>query len=178
MPRVRFNFLNLFCITLLAFLLCGLQTTFWFQVFGGLPAPLFWLNLVLYLVLYRKRFEAVLTIYFVALILRSFTAVPLGILWITLLILFAVISFVKKRVFWPGSRYFFMASLGISITFHLVYYFLSRSVEHNPASLNFFHRFFEIVFTAISSVPLYWAFSWVDQVSSKEILPESGGTEV
>ncbi len=175
MPRLRFNFLNLFLIGLVALILCGLQTTFWFQIFGGLPAPLFWLNLVLYLVLFRKHFESILTIYFVALILHSFTALPLGILLFSLLIIFGLVSFVKKRVFWPGSKYFFMASLGASVTFHLLCYFLSRWLDVNPTSFNFFQRFFEIVFTAISSVPLYWAFSWIDRFSNKKTLPESAG---
>jgi hypothetical protein len=177
-PRVPFNLFNLLLVALLTLILSGLQTTFWYQIFGGLPAPLFWLNLVLYLVLYRRRFEGILTIYFVAVLLRSFTAVPLGILWATLLIIFGLVSFVKKRVFWPGSRYFFMASLGTSIAFHLFYYVLSRWLEVNPTTVNFYHRFFEIVFTAISSVPLYWAFSWIDKMSNKETLPESGGAEV
>ena len=110
----------------MAMFLCGLQTTFWFQIFGGLPAPLFWLNLVLYLVLFRKSFEGILTIYFVGLILRSFTALPLGMILISLLIIFGLVSFVKKRVFWPGSKYFFMASIGAAVTFHLLSYFLSR----------------------------------------------------
>ncbi len=172
MPQLRFNFINLLVVIVLGLLLSGLQTTFWFQIFGSLPAPLLWLNLVLYLILYRRPLEAILTIYFLALFLRPFTAMPLGVLWLSLLLVFVLVSFVKKRVFWPGSRYFFIASIGISIAYHVVFFILSRWVEDNPATFSFFHRFFEVVFTALTSIPLFVVFSLMDRVTNKETLPE------
>lgn len=177
MPSIRFNFVNLILLLLMALILSGLQTTFWFQIFGSLPAPLLWLNLVLYLTLYRKPFEGILTVYLIAIFLRHFTAMPLGILWLTLLIIFLVMNFIKKRVFWPGPRYFFMASVGIGICYHVCYFLISKWLETNPATFSFFHRFFEIVFTALSSVPIYVTLSWLDHVTHKETLPESGGLE-
>lgn len=172
MPQVRFNFINLLVVILLSLVLSGLQTTFWFQIFGSLPAPLLWLNLVLYLILYRKPMEAILTIYLVGLFLRPFTAMPLGVLWLTCFVVFCLVGFVKKRVFWPGTRYFFVASIGISISYHIAYFFISRWFETNPATFSFFHRFFEVVFTALTSVPLFVTFSFLDRVTNKETLPE------
>ncbi|MEZ0392651.1 MAG: hypothetical protein ACAH59_10570 [Pseudobdellovibrionaceae bacterium] len=177
MPAIRFNYLNLLLVLLMTLILCGAQTTFWFQIFGSLPAPLLWLNLVLYLILYRKPLEGIATIYLVALFLRPFSAMPLGVLWLTLLIVFSVMSFVKKRVFWPGSRYFLMASFGIGICYHLAYFIISKWFESNPATVSLFHRFFEIVFTALTSIPLYIVFAWMDRMTNKETLPESGGLE-
>lgn len=173
----RINFLNFFLIVLLALFLSGFQTTFWFQIFGSLPSPQFWLNMILYLILFRKPLEGILTIYFIGLLLTPFTAMPLGMLWMTLLILFVAIGFVKKRFFWPGSRYFFMASLGTMISFHVVYFILSRWFEANPAPISFFHRFFEIIFTTLISIPMYIGLSWIDHMTSKEILPETSGAE-
>lgn len=177
MPAIRFNFINLLLVVVIALVLSGAQTTFWFQIFGSLPAPLMWLNLVLYLILYRKPIEAIMTIYLIGLFLRPFTAMPLGVLWLTLLILFLCMSFVKKRVFWPGSRYFLMASFGIAITYHISYFIISKWFETNPATFSFFHRFFEIVFTALTAIPLYIFFSAMDRLTNKETLPESGGIE-
>jgi hypothetical protein len=176
-PTVRFNFLNLILIILMGLVLSGLQTTFWFQIFGSLPAPLLWLNLVLYLILFRKPMEGILTIYLFGLFLRPFTAMPLGILWLNLLIVFMVMSFVKKRVFWPSSRYFITASLGMALCYHISYLLISRWFETNPATVSFFHRFFEVVFTTVSAAPLYFILSWVDRVTHKETLPESGNLE-
>lgn len=177
MTLVRLNPFNLFLIFLLTVLLSGFQTTFWFQVFGNLPSPLLWLNLVLYLILYRKSLEAILTVYGIGLLLHPFTAMPLGFLWLHLLIAFAVMTFIKKRVFWTGSRYFFLASIGIGLTYQLSYFLISQWLEKNPASLNFFHRSFEIFFTALASIPMYALLAWVDQITQKEILPEGGSAE-
>ena len=177
MPHIRFNFLNLIFIILIALFLSGLQTTFWFQIFGSLPAPQFWLNMILYLILFRKPIEGILTVYLVGLILNPFTAMPLGMIWATLLILFVCTSFVKKRLFWPGSRYFLMASFGMCLAYHVVYFVLSRWLEINPAPISFFHRFFEIVFTTLISVPMYMGLAAIDHLTSKEILPESGRAE-
>lgn len=177
MPAIRFNYLNLILMMLIGLLLSGLQTTFWFQIFGSLPAPLLWLNLVLYLILYRKPMEGILTIYLFGLFLRPFTAMPIGVLWLNLLVVFALMSFVKKRVFWPSSRYFVTASLGVAITYHLSYLLISRWFEINSATVSFFHRFFEVVFTTVTAAPLYFVLSWVDRVTHKETLPESGNLE-
>jgi len=176
-PNFRFNFVNLILMMIIGLLLCGLQTTFWFQIFGSLPAPLLWLNLVLYLILYRKPIEGILTIYLFGLFLRPFTAMPLGVLWLNLLLVFSVMSFVKKRVFWPSSRYFIMASFGMALTYHLSFILISQWFESNPATISFFHRFFEVVFTTVTSAPLYFILSWVDRVTNKETLPESGNLE-
>ena len=177
MSIARLNPVNLILIFILTVLLSGFQTTFWFQIFGSLPAPLLWLNLVLYLILYRKSLEGILTIYGIGVLLHPYTAMPLGYLWLSLLIAFVVMTFVKKRVFWTGSRYFFMASIGIGFTYHITYFFISRGFDTNPAALNFFHRSFEIVFTALASIPTYALLAWIDQVTHKEILPEGGSAE-
>lgn len=177
MPTIRFNFINLIIILLLALILSGVQTTFWFQIFGSLPAPLMWLNLVLYLILYRRPLEAILTIYLIGLFLQPFTAMPLGVLWLTMLTLFLFMSFVKKRVFWPGSQYFLLASFGIGIGYHIAYFIISRWFEANPATFSFFHRFLEIIFTTLTAGPLYIVFATIDRFTHKETLPESGGIE-
>jgi hypothetical protein len=171
-PTVRYNFVNLLLIILLTLVFSGFQTTFWYQLFGSVPAPLLWLNLVLYMILYRRPIEGILTIYLVAAFLRPFTAMPLGVLWLNLLVVFALLGFVKKRVFWPGSRYFFVASIGITLAYHISYFVISHWFEINPAPVSFFNRFFEIVFTALTAVPVYTACSWLDQVTDKEALPE------
>jgi hypothetical protein len=176
-PNFRFNFLNLVLMMAMGLLLSGLQTTFWFQIFGSLPAPLLWLNLVLYLILYRKPMEGILSIYLLGLFLRPFTAMPLGILWLDLLAVFAVMSFIKKRVFWPSSRYFVMASFGIGLCYHLAYFLSSHWFESNPATISFFHRFFEIIFTTVTSLPIYISLSWLDGITHKETLPESGNLD-
>jgi hypothetical protein len=173
----RRNFLNLLLILATTFVLSGFQTTFWFQMFGSLPSPLLWLNMVLYLILYRKPVEGILTVYAVGLVLNPFTAMPIGVIWTTLLLVFGAVSFIKKRVFWPSSRYFFFASFATALVWHLAYIIVSHIFEGNPAPVSFFHRIFEIVFTGLISVPIYTLMSFIDHATHKETLPESGGIE-
>ncbi|PIS10497.1 MAG: hypothetical protein COT73_09125 [Bdellovibrio sp. CG10_big_fil_rev_8_21_14_0_10_47_8] len=175
MTGVRYNFLNLAILLLTTLLFSGFQTTFWFQIFGSLPSPQLWLNLILYLILFRSRLEGIFTIYLLGLTLNPFTAMPLGILWLNLMLIFGLMTFIKKRVFWPTSRYFFMASLGVGFIYHVSYFLISRLFESNPAPVLFFHRFFEILFTALTAIPIYTFMTWVDRFTGKEILPESAG---
>lgn len=164
----RLNIVNLLLIALLAVLLSGFQTTAWYQIFGGIPSPLLWLNLVLYLILYRSFTEGALSIYALAVLLKPFTAMPLGVLWLNLLVVFLIMSSVKKRVFWPSSRYFFFASFGVSITYHVAFLVLSHWLEANPATISFFHRTLEILFTGLTAVPLFVLFSFVDKITHKD----------
>lgn len=175
---LRYNFLNLFILLVLSLLLSGFQTTFWFQMFGHFPSPLLWLNLVLYLILYRRSEESIFLIYFIALIIKPFTAMPIGILWLTLLALHTATLFMKKRVFWPSTRYFLFASFGISLGYHITYIFISRWLDHNPTQINFFHRLLEIIFTTLSATPMYYLLTWMDRWTQKETLPESSGGEL
>ncbi len=177
MRALRLNYLNLILIVLLTLTFCGLQTTFWFQLFGALPGPHLWLNLVLYIILYRKPIEGVFTIYFLALFIKPFTAFPIGYLWLVLLCVFAVVYYAKKRLFWPTLKYFIIASLGTFLMFQFSFYVISNWLETNPANFSFFHFFFEMIFTAITSAPVYFLASWADKITQKETIPESGVTE-
>lgn len=177
MPTLRFNFLNLILISLVAVILCGLQTTVWFQLFGGLPAPILWLNLVLYLILYRKPFEGIFTIYFLALFIKPFTATPVGMLWINFLTIFSLVIYAKKRLFWPTLRYFVIASAGTYVLFQISFLTYSNWIESNAAKINVYNFLFELIFTALTAGPVYYTLSWIDRITQKETLPESGLTE-
>ena len=51
--KIRWNAtLNFLIFMAVLLLIAGFQTTFWFQIFGNVPAPLLWLNLIVYVTLY------------------------------------------------------------------------------------------------------------------------------
>lgn len=177
MSSNRPNFVNFFLFFLVIVILIGLQTTFWFQMFGNLPAPMLWLNIVLYFILYRRPVEGIISIYALGLFLNPFTAMPLGIIWTMSLIMFAGMLAIKKRIFWPGSRYFFVASAGMTLAYHICYLIVSRFLEPVPAPLHFFHRLSEIVFTPLTAIPIYTLLTMIDKWTNKETLPESGSLE-
>lgn len=177
MASSRPNFVNFFLFFLAIIALIGLQTTFWFQMFGNLPAPMLWLNIVLYLTLYRKPAEGLISIYALGLFLNPFTAMPLGIIWIMSLLLFGGMLSIKKRIFWPGSRYFFAASAGMTLAYHILYFLVSRIVEPVPAPFHFFQRLSEVIFTPLTAIPIFTLLTAIDRWTNKETLPESGSLE-
>ena len=173
----RLNGFNLILFFIAAIFLAGFQTTFWFQLFGGITPPMLWLNLVLYLILYRKPVEGILMTYAVVLIFSGFSAAPVGVLWLNLLVVFAIVSFVKVRIFWPGSRYFFLASLGISLCYEITMISLSHYTDMHPTTLQFGRRLIEVIFTPLTSIPIYVLLAWIDDWTGRDFLPESGGPE-
>ncbi len=148
--------LSLASLLLFTFLLCGVQTTLWTQFFSGIVAPLLWLNLVVYLTIERTTFTALAQIYCVAVVVSTFTVMPLGILFFTLFILFWIMHFVRTRIYWSGSLYFaFMCFIGIGC-YHVAYIFTSFIFENNSTGLLFFDRFVQILLTPLFS---FWMFS-------------------
>lgn len=175
MPKQKLQLLNWFLLTLLSILLCSFQTTFWFQVVGSVSAPQLWLLILLYVALHRKLLEAILLNYFLTLVISPFTSMGLGMLW-TLSLLFTFgVGFAKQRVFWPGTRYFILASFLATLSFQIIFYFTSYLLESNRLEIHLWSRVLELFFTCLWAAPVYWLLSYVDQISERDPLPERGG---
>ena len=177
MSQFKINFVNSICFLGLIVFAAGFQSTFWFQIFGSLPAPWVWLDVILYLILFRRPIEGIGLIYGLTLFVSPFTSMRLGVLWMICLIVFSVISFAKKRVFWPGFRYFFFAALGANLLFQLSYIIYSFAFENNPGPIAFFQRLGEILVSSLLAIPVYSIATHIDQWTDKEFLPEAGGAK-
>lgn len=177
--RTRWNsilkYLVLFSVL---FFLAGFQGTFWFQIFGNIPAPLLWLNLVVYVMLYRKPFPAIFTVYAMGYILLAFTSMPLKMMWLSLLVLFTLVYIIKTRVFWSGSGYYTIMCAFSAVAYHLIYFFGSMVVEKNPASYEVVERLVQIILTPCFAFPIYWCLSKFDKLFQDELIHESGGLEL
>ncbi len=177
--KIRWTFLLNFLIFMAALLaVAGFQTAFWFQLFGNVPAPLLWLNLIVYVTLYRKPFPAIFTIYAMGFVLLTFTAMPLKMMWISLLILFTLVYLIKSRVFWSGSGYYTIMCGFSAVAYHLIYFFSSMVLEKNPASFEIVDRLVQIVLTPSFAFPMYWILSKLDRVTQDELVHEPGGLEL
>ncbi|MDG0816120.1 hypothetical protein [Bdellovibrio svalbardensis] len=170
--------LNFLIIVAVLLAVAGFQTTFWFQVFGNVPAPLLWLNLIVYVTLYRKPFPAIFTIYAMGFILLTFTAMPLKMMWISLLILFTLVYLIKSRVFWSGSGYYTIMCGFSAVAYHLIYFFSSMVLEKNPASFEIVDRLVQIILTPSFAFPMYWILAKLDKVTQDELMHEPGGLEL
>jgi len=168
--QTRYKFLNSFVLTLLLMMSCGFQTSLWFQITGGAPAPQLWLLILLYISLYRPYFFAMGFIYFLTVVIKSFSAVPLGILWCCFFVIVSLSAFVKSRLFWSSTRYFIIASFCFSLFFNICFLALSHFVEDNPAGLSLFTRMSEILLTTLFSGPMYWLLIQIDRATLPEVM--------
>jgi len=176
--KLRWNFMLNFLITIAVLLaLVGFQTTFWYQVLGTIPAPMLWLNLVVYIILYRKPAPAIMTIYAMGFILMSFTSMPLRMMWINLLILFIIVYGIKSRVFWSGSRYYAIMSAFSCFMFQVIYLSTSMAIERSPASFEIADRLIQIIITPLFALPMY-GFLWKLDTLTQSELHESGGLNI
>ncbi len=178
--KIRWNAtLNFLIFLAVLLLVAGIQTTLWFQFFGNAaPAPLLWLNLIVYMTLYRKPFPAIFTIYAMGAILLIFTAMPLKMMLFSLLILFILVYGIKSRVFWSGSGYFTIMCGFSAVAYHLIYFCLSMVLEKNPASFEIVDRVLQIILTPVFAVPMYWLLAKIDKVTQDEFVHEPGGFDL
>lgn len=177
--KLRWTFLlNFLMLVAVLLAVAGFQTTFWFQILGNVPAPLLWLNVIVYVTLYRKPFPAIFTIYAMGFILLTFTAMPLKMMWISLLILFTLVYLIKSRVFWSGSGYYTIMCGFSAVAYHLIYFFSSMVLEKNPASFEIVDRLVQIILTPSFAFPMYWILAKLDKVTQDELMHEPGGLEL
>lgn len=177
--KIRWNLILNFLVLFAGLILvAGLQTTLWFQLFGDVPAPLLWLNLVVYVTLYRKPFPAIFTVYAMGFALMAFTSMPLKMMWINLLILFMLVYGIKTRVFWTGSGYYTIMCAFSAVAYHLIYFFTSMIIEKNPASFDLLERLVQIVLTPSFAFPMYWVLLKADRIFQDELMHEPRGWDL
>ena len=167
--------INTFLVFLLVLILCSFQSSLWRSVFGTDLAPMAWLNVMRYMLLFRKPSHAILLNYSLILVLHAFSAAPIGLLLTIAGVITAIGTYVRQRFFWPSTRYFVMASLLFTLTFHLAYWLISLMVEQNPAHFHLFSRLVSTVLTALTAAPIYWTLSILDRVTQIDLVPESSG---
>lgn len=167
------NTYNIIAILLVAMLFSAFQTTFWFQMFGEFPQPLLWLNLITYLALYREFYSGVLTIYACALVMSVFTVSPIGVIALHFFIIYCLLWILKNRVFWPGSRYYIIATTVAVIAFHVTTIFISKSVLNLPIVFDLFNRIGQTLMTPLFALPVYVLMRSIDRWT----IPDIGQTD-
>ncbi len=164
-------------IFVLAALLAGFQTSFWFQVFGSVTPPLIWLVVFTYIAVYREGVSVVAQLMALTMMLAAFSVTGLKVFYGTLLIYYVFIHILKSRIFWSGPGYFLMiCSIG-SVAFHVIFYTLSSGIEDSVAEPLFVERFTQILLTPAFAFPVYWVMHFIDGLfTKKELEANFGGT--
>lgn len=153
---------------LLFYFLTAFQTSFWFQWFGNFPAPLFWIILMTYIVLYRSFWTSLLLNYIFAVALSTMSANSIGFMVLNIFSVYAILSYLKSRVFWPGYRYFLIASILSLVSYNIINLLMIRWVDGEITHFNILMRVGQILISSIFIFPLYTAFSWIDLMTMKD----------
>lgn len=161
--RLRFYF-KILAFTLLFFLMCGFQTSFWPNIVTLLPSPQLWLITVFFLTMRWPPIFTIFYVYFLAFCLTHFSDIPLKMLWTTLLITFAAIWFIKDRIQLTGAFSFIVISLCGSAIFEVSYYYLSDLLEVTPTTFMFIDRSLQILVNFIFCYPMYFFLTYLDKL--------------
>jgi hypothetical protein len=169
MTERRRTIIRFLIFILLALLVAGFQTSFWYHLFGAMPAPLLWLTLIAYLSLYRDLSEGLISVYMISIVLSVFTSMPEGLFSLVALLLFFAGRFFRSRIFWPGPTYF-MLICGVSVpSFYILHFLLSLYFETNPVwrpdVLRWLLQTLETTVVALLVFPFY---QWIDDFMKEE----------
>lgn len=148
---------------LFALLLCGVQTGMWPGLLGSVPAPQLWLCWVLYIALYRGYFEALFLSYFFGLTMTSMTSLHLKIIWLSFFTLVSFTSFIRNKVFWPGLRYYMIATFLMGLSWNASLMIFSKLLEPHPAQPQIVIRSFEVILTTLASPLVYFIMKWLER---------------
>ena len=170
--------LNYLLFSLLAVLLASFQSSLWLQLFGYTPPPYMWLAVVNYWVMFRRPGRALIMNYLVAYALFAMTGMPLNILFSVLLMNFAVLYFIRDRVFWAGPTHFMLACGG-SAFFMPISIMISCLIFEAHPFLDF-HAFAWIItalFTALAALPIYYVLVFIDRLTFQDA-PKDTSSEI
>lgn len=165
--RLRFYF-KIFLFTLIFFMACGFQTSFWPNLISFIPSPQIWLLMIFFITLKWPSIFTIFYIYFLGFCLTRFSQLPLKMAWTTLLVTFSLLSVLKNRVQLSGVFSFVLYCLVGSFIFQVNYVLLSEFLEAVPTTVSFIDRFLQMLVNFIFSYIFYFAFEWLDHALSEK----------
>ncbi len=160
------NFLLLGLATLV---LATAQSALWFQIFGGFPAPAFWIPVLVYASLYRKFGQMAILAFLMSLTLKPMTVMPVPFLFFMLFLVGSTLRLVKQRFYWVGHSYFMMISGIAALLFH-VYHSLGTLIigDSSLASPEISDWLVQALLTPLVAPVLYEIFRWFDRATEFE----------
>ncbi|MBY0452812.1 MAG: hypothetical protein K2P92_07240 [Bdellovibrionaceae bacterium] len=159
---------KLILFTMIFFIGCGFQTSFWPNIISFLPSPQIWLIVIFYIGIKWKSLNYIFYIYFLSYCLTLFTDVPLKMLWVPLALIYFILILVKDRIRLTGVFSFILYSLVGSVMFEVGYYFISSLLEPVPTSILFVDRTLQVLMNFILSYPLYFVLEFADRALSEK----------
>ena len=149
-------------IFIFGLLLAGFQTSFWFQLFGGITPPLLWLVVFTYIIIYRTGLPALFQLMFLGLMLASFSGTSLKVFYLCLLAYYLVIYFIKSRIFWSGAGYFLLMCTVGAVSYHVIFSSVTILLERNRPEWLLVERLTQILLTPAFAFPIFWFLQGLD----------------
>lgn len=159
--RLRFYF-KIFAFTLLFFIACGFQTSFWPNIITFIPSPQIWLIIMIFMTVRWEPLFTIFYIYFLGYCLTRFSEIPLKMIWSTSIVMFASLLFIKNRIQLSGAFSFIILTLFGSTVFEVVYYYFSDILEVIPTSFMAIDRLLQILVNFVFCYPLYFTLDKID----------------
>ena len=159
-PRTLLHYAIFIALTVL---LCDLQSSLWIQFFGFSPAPLLWVLVLVYWVLYRRFIESLIMLYIITYILSLFTTAHFGLLCFNLHCILFIIYFIKGRLYLEGPLYFMAITATACFIFPPLHSLNNVLLTKLPWIYpDVFSWIMNILLTMLASLPTYQLFVWVD----------------
>lgn len=140
-----------------------------------IPEPPFWLPTLVYLSLYRKAFEGVISVYLIVYSIAPITIQSTGSLLFSSLLLFSFCQILKIRFFWPGVKYFMAVCSIATLVFHF-----SETATHfifddfYPSVTQALSWFIEAALVSGVGFVSYYTLGQIDRLTHKTPLTELG----
>lgn len=134
---------------------CAFQSTVWPAIFGTFVSPPVWLLVIIWLSLYRPQPGTILFLYALGIVACSFTAMPMKMMFSSILVVHLALSYSRQRVFWWGSSYFVLAAVAAVTIYHVGYLLLSRLLEPTPAAWLPLERLGQILLAVPAAAVIY-----------------------
>ncbi len=153
--RLRFYF-KILMFTLLFFVACGFQTSFWPNIITFIPSPQVWLIIIIFMTVRWTPLFTIFYIYFLGYCLTRFSEIPLKMIWTTSLVMFSSLLFVKNRIQLTGAFSFIILTLFGSFIFEICYFYFSDILEAIPTSFMPIERLLQILVNFVFCYPMYF----------------------
>ena len=178
MRELSFQILNYISFVLVAIFLGAIQSALWLQVFGYTPPPYLWLAVANYWIMFRSPVRAVIMSYLLAYVLFSMSGMPLSVIFVVLIINFAILYVLRDRVLWAGPTQFMLACGALAFVVPISSILGGWLFETAPyVEFHFFSWIVSALFTALSALPIYYILVVIDKLTQQEA-PKNTNSEL
>lgn len=167
-------------LLLLAVVLLGtIQSSFWFQVFGYIPAPALWIPALIFISIFRSSTEAMIVTALFGFALSTMTAMSDGLLLSSMYMVTIGSRLFRKRIFWSTNSYTMILCGFSAFFFHVFYWVLSLLFESTKlTSPQIVDWIAEGLLTSLFAPTLFAFFHWIDRMTGQEESTRATSTEI